>query len=119
MDNSHEGGAMTASLRPIIEDEVERLIGMLDAMDANPDLEDSADREPVCEDEGAQLDDEGFRCDDEFDGPDVNDWRAAARDRDAATSAAQATTENLRRVMRSRGQQPVAPLRTLAGAILR
>lgn len=38
---------------------VESLISVADALDGDPDLEDGADREAVCEDEGAQCDDEG------------------------------------------------------------
>lgn len=38
---------------------VESLIGVADLLDGDPDLEDSADREIVCEDEGAQCEDEG------------------------------------------------------------
>ena len=69
--------------RPLIESEIQRLIDMLDALDADVDLEDVADLEPAlsiserhcgswtwtglvdddreveCEDEGAQCDDEG------------------------------------------------------------
>lgn len=39
---------------------VESLISVADALDGDPDLEDGADREAVCEDEGAQCDDEGL-----------------------------------------------------------
>jgi hypothetical protein len=42
--------------RLAIENEIERLIGLLDALDGDPDFEDQ------CEDEGAQCDDEGFQC---------------------------------------------------------
>ena len=37
---------------------VETLISVADALDGDPDLEDTADQESVCEDEGAQCDDE-------------------------------------------------------------
>lgn len=37
---------------------VESLIGVADALDGDPDIEDGADQEAVCEDEGAQVDDE-------------------------------------------------------------
>lgn len=68
--------------RQHIEDEIERLIAMLDAMEPDPDLEDGADSEPwlgwsgngslslmgvtddreqECEDEGAQVDEE-YSC---------------------------------------------------------
>lgn len=38
---------------------VESLIGVADALDGDPDFEDSSDQEAACEDEGAQCDDEG------------------------------------------------------------
>ncbi len=37
---------------------VETLISVADSLDGDPDLEDTADQESVCEDEGAQCDDE-------------------------------------------------------------
>ena len=43
--------------RPMIETEIERLIGILDWLDPDPDLE------LECEDEGAQCDDEGAQMD--------------------------------------------------------
>lgn len=45
--------AETARLRQRLEDAVERLIALMDALDPDPDLE------AECEDEGAQCDDEG------------------------------------------------------------
>jgi hypothetical protein len=42
-----------------IEDEIERLICVLDAMDGDADFEEPGDHEPCCEDEGAQCDHEG------------------------------------------------------------
>jgi hypothetical protein len=48
-----------ASPRELLERAVEGLIAFLDALDPDPDLEDGADAELVCEDEGAQCDDEG------------------------------------------------------------
>jgi hypothetical protein len=61
--------------REAIEDEIERLIDILDMIDPDPDLEPSlglngymhlepllaVDLEGDCEDEGAQCDDEGYR----------------------------------------------------------
>jgi hypothetical protein len=44
---------MLPIVRKGIEDEIERLISMLDTLDGDPDLEEE------CEDEGAQCDDEG------------------------------------------------------------
>lgn len=38
---------------------VDCLIAVCDQLDGEPDLEDGADLEPACEDEGAQCDDEG------------------------------------------------------------
>jgi hypothetical protein len=49
----------TAWSREAIENEIERLIAVLDAFDPDPDLEDTGDTEPCCEDEGGQCDDEG------------------------------------------------------------
>ena len=37
--------------RPLIEDEIELLIGVLDLLDPDPDLEDHADLEPSADDE--------------------------------------------------------------------
>ena len=59
-----------ASTRHLIEDEIERLIALLDQIDSDPDLEPwlagelapgdlGDDREEECEDEGSQCDDEG------------------------------------------------------------
>ena len=50
--------------RPLIESEIERLINALNFLDGDTDLEDGADLEPCCEDEGAQCDDEGAHNDD-------------------------------------------------------
>ncbi len=46
-------------IRPVLESEIERLIAALDLIDNDPDFEDGGDLEEVCEDEGAQCDDEG------------------------------------------------------------
>lgn len=57
-----QGLPMTFSpgLRRLVEGAVERLLGILDEMDGDPDLE------PCCEDEGGQCEDEGDR---DGDGP--------------------------------------------------
>ena len=37
--------------RPLIEDEIERLIGVLDLLELDPDLEENGDLEPLADDE--------------------------------------------------------------------
>lgn len=57
---THEG---SGRFRRAVEDEIERLIAMLDSMEPDPDLEpwlgSGDDREDQCEDEGAQCEGEG------------------------------------------------------------
>lgn len=53
-DPSHETAAMW-----VAADEIDRQIALLDAIDGDADFEDGGDLEEVCEDEGAQCDDEG------------------------------------------------------------
>lgn len=60
--------AVLMRLREEAADEIDRLLGFLDATDGDVDMEPSLagfsdgmdDREGVCEDEGAQCDDEGY-----------------------------------------------------------
>ncbi|MCR4524628.1 hypothetical protein [Bosea sp. 47.2.35] len=51
------------SMRRRLAAVIEALIAVLDELDGDCDLEDGADQEIVCEDEGGQCDDEGERDD--------------------------------------------------------
>ena len=54
-------------LRARVEEAIERLISMLDALDADPDLEDGGDTEPNCGDFGTYVSTDECEPDDEGD----------------------------------------------------
>lgn len=60
MPGTPNGTPVPSLSRPMIEAEIERLIGLLDATDGDPDLEDDGTGEPEYEDEGAQADDDDY-----------------------------------------------------------
>lgn len=117
MPKRSRGGALRKTARPVIEDEIERLISYLDLLDGDCDLEEGYDRERCCEDEGSQCDDEGWREADEAPPPPMTDWRHEANMRDLTTAACSKAVEGLRTIQRRMGRQPVDPLRGIAGAI--
>ena len=47
MADSHDTTVLPEMPRPVIEAEIERLIGLLDTLDPDPDLEDGGDGEPI------------------------------------------------------------------------
>lgn len=59
MGRKPRAGRALPITRNDLENHIEQLIDMLDALDPDPDLE------PQCEDEGAQCEDEGAQCEDE------------------------------------------------------
>ncbi|MFZ5674421.1 MAG: hypothetical protein ACOZAM_15805 [Pseudomonadota bacterium] len=131
--------------RQQIEDEIERLIGMLDAMDPDSDLEDSGDREPwlgaaegdrysnhgwdlspsdereeECEDEGAQCDDEGVLDNEDLCsfGDDLGTLHNPDKaERNRVTDSVVAVNDRLRAVMRKRGLDPVPAIINMEGSI--
>jgi len=51
--------ALQPGMRERLEQTIEQLIALCDALDGDTDLEEQHDGEECCEDEGAQCDDEG------------------------------------------------------------
>ena len=51
--------ALEPGMRERLDATIEALIALADALDGDTDLEEQHDQEEVCEDEGAQCDDEG------------------------------------------------------------
>jgi len=117
-----------------IEDEIERLIGLLDAMEPDPDLEPSlglggypycrmaeaADLEDECEDEGAQCDDEGMPDNEDLCsfGDDLGTLHNPDKaERNRVTDSVVAVNDRLRAVMRKRGLDPVPAITNMEGSI--
>lgn len=83
------------------------------------DFEDEHDgREPCCEDEGAQCDDEGcVETDLGADEDEGDHWGKSREEQEATTKACQAAIEAVRTVQGKNGQAPIRPLPVLGGAI--
>ena len=92
-------------IRPVLESEIERLINALDLLDGDTDLEDGADREVVCEDEGADESDTGNSEDDA-----PSHHYLEADERAATTKAIVTVHEKLRTVMKAKGRKPLKRL---------
>lgn len=119
--------------RQQIEDEIERLIGILDAMDPDPDLEPSlglggfpycrapeaADLEDECEDEGAQCDDEGMPDNEDacsFGDDQGTLYNPDMAERNRVTDSVVAINDRLRAVMHKRGLAPVPAISNMGGS---
>lgn len=135
MTQTHPMGA-----REALENEIERLIGILDAMEPDPDLEPDLgwnpylrthggkaadleggddDLEPCCEDEGAQCDDEGATDNEDACAfaDDLGTGASSRAERDRVTDSVVAMNDRLRALMVKRGLSPVPPLRNLEGSL--
>lgn len=51
--------ALEPGMRERLDSTIEALIALADALDGDPEIEEQHDQEDVCEDEGAQCEDEG------------------------------------------------------------
>jgi hypothetical protein len=133
------GADQAAAVRPMltrhqIEDEIERLIGLLDAMEPDPDLEDAGDAEPWLgaaeadrfsnrgwnlapsderEDEGALDNEDLSNCADDM-GP---SYPADTTERNRVTDSIVVVNAQLRVVMARHGLSPVPALHNIGGAI--
>ena len=120
--------------REQVEELIEHLIGLLDSVDPDPDLEPSlglngypwcnmaeaADLESQCEDEGAQCDDEGVldnedlsNCSDDA-GP---SYPADQAERNRVIDSVVAVNAKLRAVMARHGLSPVPALSNMCGSL--